>query len=314
MEEWRVGGRVQLRIATRAVAFLPRRRFDVIHCHFGDIGERAAQLARLGVLDGPIVTSFHGYDVSSLPRAVGPNLYRELFVRGAAFVAVSGHVRNRLLQLNAPPDKTLVIRLGIDLERFRVTDTPGNDARPTRLVSVGRMVDKKGHDTAIRAVVRARALGAAVELTVIGDGPKRAELEALIAELDCSSMVSLLGAAPRATVQEVLGRCHAFLMASRTAADGDQEGLPVALMEAMARGLPVVATRHGAIPELVEDGVSGLLADEDDVEGLATSIARLARSPSERRTMGRAARVAVSRQHDATRQLDELERLYRTLA
>jgi len=147
---------------------------------------------------------------------------------------------------------------------------------------------------------------------VVGEGALRGELERLIGELGVGAHVRLLGWRSHDEVIRLCGSAHLMVAPSVTAANGDQEGIPNAVKEAMALGLPVVATRHSGIPELVEDGVSGLLVPERDVDALADRLAYLIDHGDAWATMARAGRAVVEADFDIEKLNDSLERLYLT--
>lgn len=149
---------------------------------------------------------------------------------------------------------------------------------------------------AIRAVA---ALGRDATHTVIGDGPLRSHLERVIGEVGAADRIRLGGAGSPDEVAGALAAADVLLAASVTAPDGDQEGIPVAIMEAMAAGLPVVSTFHSGIPELVEDGTTGLLVPEGDVDALTEALRSLAHDPERRRALGAAGRLVVAERHHA---------------
>jgi len=175
-----------------------------------------------------------------------------------------------------------------------------------RVVSVARLVEKKGLPYAIRAVAALRLGGFDIALDIVGDGPLRSSLDSLIAELGMSNAVRIIGARSRDEVARVMAGAHLFAAPSVTARDGDMEGIPVALMEAMASGVPVVATRHSGIPELVEDKVSGLLVPERDTDALATAFRWLVEHPERWMGMALAAHDAVEHSFNGERLNDEL--------
>ncbi|MBM4364410.1 MAG: glycosyltransferase, partial [Deltaproteobacteria bacterium] len=186
------------------------------------------------------------------------------------------------------------------------TLSPGE---PLRIASVCRLTEKKGIDVGLRALSRAAKRGVRFEYHLVGDGPGRAELERLRDELGLAGVTTLYGARTREEIRTLLARCHLFLAPSVTAADGDEEGTPVAIMEAMASGLPVLSTVHSGIPEMIEDGVSGALVPERDDAALAESIVRLASAPSEWPALARRARQAIEERYDAERLNDSLSTL-----
>jgi colanic acid/amylovoran biosynthesis glycosyltransferase len=254
--------------------------------HYGRWGQFACHLRTLGLIAGPIATMFHGRDMSVyLERRTDP--YADLMRQGDLFLPIADLWRAKLLEMGAPPAKTLTHRMGVDVARFAFAARSCAPGETVRFVGVGRMVAKKGFDDAIAALTRVPG----ASLTLIGDGRLRAGLEAQAAATGAS--VRFAGRLSGAEVAAELARAHLFVLPSKTAPDGDREGVPVALMEAMAQGLPVLSTRHSAIPELVEDGVSGLLSAEGDVAGLAANMTALARAPERWPAMGAAGAARV---------------------
>jgi colanic acid/amylovoran biosynthesis glycosyltransferase len=287
-----------------------RERVELVFAHFGPLGMTALPMALMN--DLPAVTIFHGYDVSMLLREpYWVERYRTLAALGMHGLCISDVGRERLAAIGWPTTQLTTIHLGVDTQRFRYQPRNRIDRGPgsgsgsgstTRLLIVARLIAKKGVDVAIRALDLIRAAGVNAELRVIGDGPERASLEALIAGLKLESFVTLAGAQSHAEVAAALGDADMLLQCSVTAPNGDQEGIPVVLMEAQASGVPVIATRHSGIPELVLDGRTGLLTDEHDVAGLANAITLLIREPAFAGQLARAGRARVEEEFDRTRQ------------
>ena len=296
-----------LSVLYEGAPFLGLGRYDAILCHFGSNGQRALRVRDAGLVEGPIITAFHGADMSRYVCQHGAAVYRDLFARGDLFLPVSWFWATRLVQLGCPPDRIAVHHMGIDPARFKFTPprTPTVD-QPVRVVSVARLVEKKGLPYAIRAIAALRRDGVDIALDIVGDGPMRPELESLIGELGMSNAVHIVGARSREEVAKVVGAAHLFVAPSVTARDGDMEGIPVALMEAMASGVPVVATRHSGIPELIEDQVSGVLVAERDVDALAATLRLLVDHPERWPAMALAAQHAVVTDFNTTRLADEL--------
>lgn len=284
---------------------------DVYHCHFGPVGALVAEVREVLPVDAPLVTSIHGFDITSHVAIHGERFYDRLFARGDLLLPVSDHWRDRLLELGAPADRVRVHRMGVDLTFWEHIDRPPSPGRTFHVLSVGRFVEKKGFDDGLRAVAALRDQGVAVRYTLVGEGPLRSALQREASRLGLGESVAFVGALARDRLRQHLGQADVLLAPSRTASNGDQEGIPVVLMEAMATGMPVVASRHSGIPELVRNEESGLLADERDIHVLGTHLRRLAADPDLRVAIGRRARRLVERQHDQERLTEELVGHYR---
>jgi len=298
-----------LTLACWTADLLPRRDYDVLYCHFGWNGLYAHMLRDLGVLSGRLVTAFHGADLSWHLRRTSEDVYRPLFASGELFLPISERWRDRLVALGCPADRVRVHHMGIDCARLRPEPRTLGPREALRLVSVSRLVEKKGIEYALRAVARLVANGLDVRYDVVGDGPLSEPLVRLAGELGLGPRVRFLGARGPEEVPAVLRSAHIAVAPSVIASDGDEEGIPVGLMEAMATGMPVVSTRHSGIPELVEDGVSGQLVPERDVDALAAALESLAARPERWPAMGQAGRRRVEREFDLGLQNERLARL-----
>jgi len=279
----------------------------VVHAHFEGGGVAMYPLARrLGV---PLVTTCHGWDVTAEDAARWPNpalrwLYRRkrrsLQREGALFIAVSEHIRQRMLVLGYPPERTIVHYIGVDTERFKA------DAAIEReriVLFVGRLVEKKGCAYLIEAM-----RGIDARLVIIGDGPLRSQLEAM------APRAEFLGAQPGDAVKRWMNRARVFCVPTVRAANGDMDGCPIVFFEAQAMGLPVVAFASGGTPEAVADGETGLLAKERDTVGLAERLARLLDSDQEWGRLSARARARVESDFDIVKQCEKLETIYDGLA
>ena len=295
-----------LDLLSDAAPFQELDTFDVLLCHFGPIGARAARLRDAGMVRGRVVTVFHGFDVSAFVRRSGSDTYAQLFKTGDLFLPISDHWRRRLITLGCPPARIAVHRMGIDCSKFNFAVRERLEGEPLRLATVARLVEKKGVEYAIRAVARLVAGGVDVEYSIVGDGPLRGAMVQLVAELGLSERVKIMGAMAHADVAALLARSHVMVAPSVTAANGDMEGIPVAMMEAMASGLPVVSTLHSGIPELVRDGVTGYLVPERDTDALAAKLEYVAGHQSEWLSVAEAARKFVEENHDISVLNDQL--------
>lgn len=278
-------------------SFLERApRFDVLHAHFGPVAN-GLRFAR-SVCQAPLAVTFHGYDFSQYPRRHGDGVYRRLFQDADVVMGISQYAVQRLLRIGCPEEKLCVLHTGVFPARFPFHARRLQKGEPVRILTVGRLVEKKGLDDALRAVADVRRSHANLRYEIIGEGPLRSELEDLIRQSDLGSVVTLRGAAGADVVRRSFADSHLYLLPSVTANDGDQEGIPVSLMEAQSCGLPVLSTLHSGIPELVADGGSGLLVEERNVEHLARALLYLVQNPQAWPAMGECGRKAVEARFD----------------
>jgi colanic acid/amylovoran biosynthesis glycosyltransferase len=278
---------------------------DVVVAHFGHNGARVARLKKRNVLKPPMAVIFHGYDVGVPAREADLSRYRDLFCHDTLCLTVNDFFRRMLIEAGAPEANVAVHHMGIDPDAIPYAWRSWRDG-PLKLISVCRLTEKKGVEFALRALAMVAASDPGLDwrYTVIGDGPLRASLEALASDLGIDRRVEFLGSLPHAEVKQRLRRAHAFILPSVTASNGDVEGIPVALMEAMAAGLTVVSTYHSGIPELIQDGETGFLAPERDAATLASRLAWIAGNPDSCEPIARAARRRVEADFNSHR-LDE---------
>lgn len=286
---------------------------DIFLVHFGYAGALANKLRELKVLQGKQVTVFHGADISRRHILEEHKKdYPRLFAQNELLLPISRLWQHKLIAMGCPAEKINVTRMGIEPEKFNLKL---RDAlhQPLRILSVARLTEKKGLGVAIEACRILKQQGGCFEYTIIGYGDLEAQLKTAIADGDLEDCVKLVGFKPQEEIKRYLDEADIFLLPSLTAADGDMEGIPVALMEAMAVGLPVVSSEHSGIPELIEHNVSGWLAPEGDAQALAAILLRLSQGEADVVPVVLAARAKVEtefNQHIAYRQLAEiLERL-----
>jgi glycosyltransferase involved in cell wall biosynthesis len=193
---------------------------------------------------------------------------------------------------------------GIDLDAF--TPAPHVERDPALILSVGRLVEKKGFEDLIRACALLRQAGVEARCEIIGAGERREALQALIDTLDLGQQVRLVGPKPQDEVMAAYRRAAVFALPCVVAEDGNRDGLPTVLLEAMASGLPVVSTNLVGVPEIVDDGVNGLLVEPGDVAGLAAQLARLLRDAGLRHRLGEAGRRKVAERFDVRQNVAQL--------
>ena len=289
-----------------------RREFDIIHCHFGDKGVLAQLWKDWGLIRGRISAVFHAHEMAGLPDERGRAFYSRLFRSDALLLPISNHWRELLIRWGAQPERTIVHHMGVDCEQIPFETRAVNLSQPIQLLSVSRLSEMKGTEFAIRAVAQLRVKFPNLRYTVAGDGPLREYLERLVAELNVGDRVAFVGPQPQDRVRALLRAAHIFLCPSVTDSTGCTEGIPVALMEAFAAGVPTVATSYAGIPELITDGVSGRLVSERDVAGLANAIEKLIASPDLYAGIAKEGCAKVEQEFNIRRLNEQLENLFRS--
>lgn len=227
-------------------------------------------------------------------------------------VAISEDSRRRIIELagDGIADRVRVIHCGVDLPESAPVCGLGN----RRVLSVASLSSYKGHDALIRAMGLLAERGIAATCDIVGEGPERARLERLIKDLGMENRVKLLGGKPPEAVWEILRNSQCFVLASRVDERGARDGIPVALMEAMARSIPCVSTRISGIPELVRDGETGLLVDQENPAALHAAIQKLLDDPDMARRLGEQGREWVKQQFSLDKGARLLAREFQRLA
>lgn len=298
---WHVGRRILARLfgepapawtAEAGAAFtaaLDEMQPDVVLVQFGQNAVRARE--QLEQTELPVVVQFFGQDASALLRRKRYVAHLPgLFERAASVVVMGRDMGDRLEAVGCPADKIHVIPVGVPIDDLPVAERVG--AQPCRFVAAHRWVGKKGVIESLEALARCRRDVPDVSLDLVGGGPLEGRIREFIAGEELGDAVRLHGSMPNADLHaRLISKAGCLIQHSRTAANGDREGWPVVIAEAAAAGLPVVSTRHAAIPEQVLDGTTGFLVAEGDVGGMADAMIRLARDPELREQMGQAARA-----------------------
>lgn len=277
----------------RTTAFLPRRTYDICYCAFAQDARRSLKIRRLGVLGGKLVVALRGSDITRYIAHRGERVYAKLFRKGDLFLPVCEAFARQLVLLGCPPSRIVVHHTGINLKRFPFRPPRPEGDTTLRLVTIGRLVEKKGIEYALHAVRQLDDAGLDISYVIVGDGPLKPKLEHQIEKLGLVGRVHLVGAQSHAEVQQALDRAHVLIAPSVTATDGDQEGIPNVLREGMAVGVPVIGSYHSGIPELIEDGVSGYLVPERDPAAIARVVRHLASHADQWLPIARAARARV---------------------
>ena len=290
----------------------------LIHAHFGPNGVYAMALA--DKLKIPFLVTFHGYDITLTRKAIwrtGKLLYYQLIFheeelkrKASGFIAVSNFIRNKLIEQGYPQEKIIQHYIGVDTAKF----SPSSQKADERyILCVARHTEKKGIDTLLRAFARIAVKHPSVVLLQVGRGELTRELEKLTKQLGIYNRVRFLGAQPHETVLQLMQKAEIFALPSQIAKSGDCEGLGIVILEASACGVPVVATYHGGIPEIVIDGETGFLVSEKDNKSLAEKLDILLSDRAWGKKMGKQGRDLINERFDIRKQTAKLEAVYNSL-
>lgn len=280
---------------------------DVIHAHFGPQGVRIAPVAE--ALRIPLVVTFYGSDMSVKPsNDFWAEKYQALWPRVDGVTVLSEDMKQKAQQAGCSTSKISVVHLSCNLDDFPFDPSQ----RPVRRVLfVGRLVPKKAPIDALEAVRYANREEGNLHLDIVGDGPLQKEVKRYVEEHRMDT-VTLHGRVPSSEVARHMGEADAFLLPSKTAPNGDQEGTPTVLVEAQATGLPCVTTRHTGIPEMIPEENHDLLSAPGDVKSLAQTLTKLSNaSVDEIREIGKRGRLKVERDFNLSREVRKLRALYR---
>jgi len=298
-------------LATRHWATAIRaRRPELLHIHFGWNATQVEDITSFGV---PTLVSFHGSDINAWPHRAAANLqaYRCLFTRLRRATVVSSVLGHRLRDLGFSGTID-VIPAGVNLDRFRYRD-PTTNGRDPRLLFVGRIVPCKGLDTLVSALPHVLQGDPNVRLEVVGDGEMRCETERLARDLGVADHIGFRGIRTHDSVGRAMREADVLIVPSRRSEAGEEEGSPVAPKEALATGMPVVATNIGGIPDIVPPEYRSELVPPDDPSALAAQILHVLLDRGSWRERARTGRVWIEREFDADKLIDRLESVYRAI-
>jgi len=282
---------------------------EVLHIYFGHMAMHLLPLIKSSPM--PVVVSFHGADAGvGMVRPVWHQCMLDVFTHASAVLARSQSLLDELTALGCPQEKLHLSRTAIPLDTFAFIDRelPQNGA--FLWLQACRLIAKKGVPTTLRAFAKFRESYPRARLQIAGDGPMKDELIALAHTLGIANSVQFLGFIPESRFLNRLKDAHFFVHPSQTGDDGNVEGVPNSLLEAMATGLPSLATVHGGIPEAIVNGVSGVLVAEGDADALAAAALNLANDPAAWQQMAREGRAAVEQKFSSNAQREQLESLY----
>jgi glycosyltransferase involved in cell wall biosynthesis len=290
-----------------AAALMERLGVRHVHCHFATHPALAGFLIHR--LTGiPYSFTAHGSDLHVDRRMLCPKISE------AKFAVTISHSNAAVIEAEcgARPPNLHVIRCGVDLRTFHPRDGGGASAenRPMTLACIGTLHEVKGQRHLIDAVARLCARGLDVRCRFVGDGPDREALERQVAGLGLDRAVEFVGQRTRGEIVDLLAETDILVTPSVPTSAGKREGLPVVLIEAMASGVPVLASHLSGIPELVEDGVTGLTVPPGDADAIANAIARLLADPGLRARLAAAGRRRIAEEFDLDRNAETLIGLF----
>ena len=264
-----------------------KRRIKHIHVHFAN---RATHTA-LFLKKAGYTFSFTAHAQDFMIDLGSRELLQEM-AREAEFVVAVSDFSRQLLQEMCPDSASKIIRIYNGLDPSVLSPTPLPEG-PLTILSIGRLIEFKGFSNLIQAVALLRDRGVAASLNIIGDGPLREELKTLICSLNLNDSAKLLGVRSQDQIKQHLEDSHVFALACIVDQKGASDILPTVILEAMAAGRPVVSTRLVGVPEMVEHGVTGLLAESGNIEDLADQLQHLANTPTDLAKMGAAGRAKL---------------------
>jgi colanic acid/amylovoran biosynthesis glycosyltransferase len=303
---WTIG-----RAETRAIAeVLERTHARLLHIYFGHIAVHLLPL--IEHWPRPTVVSFHGADVMVDLEKPAYRAGTIVMLEEVRLVLVrSASLRDALVQLGCPAAKIRIQRTGIPLGElpFRSRSFPPENGA-WQFLQACRLIEKKGLATSLRAFAKFAEQYPNARFTIAGDGPLLNEMKEQARELGIAGRVTFAGFISQPSLRELCYRSHIFLHPSETAADGNQEGVPNSMLEAMATGVPAFATNHGGIPEVIEHGVSGVLVAERDAGGLAEELLHYAAHPEKLAAIAEAGAEQVGAKFEQTAQVAQLEDFY----
>ncbi|MDR6633187.1 colanic acid/amylovoran biosynthesis glycosyltransferase [Phyllobacterium sp. 1468] len=291
------------------------QNFDVIIAHFGNNGLRVARVLKRKKLGASLVTIFHGRDVGRPLLDSSLWQYNVLFEQGTRQLTVNDYFQKALVDAGAPAANVAVHHMGVPINEIEYAWRSWNQGA-LNVISVCRLTEKKGIEFALRALGQLSISNPDLDwaYTIIGGGELLDELKRLANDLNIARRVTFLGPRPHSEVKQCLREAQVFLLPSVTARDGDVEGIPVSLMEAMSAGLTVLSTYHSGIPELIEDQKTGFLVPEKDIEALAAKLLWIAEHPAECEGIAMAARRKVEADFNADILNDQFAQMITRLA
>jgi glycosyltransferase involved in cell wall biosynthesis len=290
-------------------AVLDRENAQLLHIFFGHIAVHLLPLIR--AWSKPSIVSFHGADVLvDMEKPAYRKATKQMLDAVTRVFVRSASLQRAVVELGCDENKIDIVRTGIPLQEFQFREREFPENGEWRFLHASRLVQKKGLATTLHAFTHFLGHYPRATLTIAGEGPMREELQELTRKLKIDDRVALPGFLTPDKLREIYYASHIFLHPSETGSDGNQEGIPNAMLEAMATGLPVFATDHGGIPEAIENGVGGVLVPERDYEALSQALLKVVQDRDLLARLARNGANAVAQKFDQQNQIRRLEEIY----
>ncbi|MFC1517257.1 glycosyltransferase [Candidatus Margulisiibacteriota bacterium] len=290
---------------------IKEKKIEILHAHYGFNGIYALQFKKMNP-KLKIIVNFYGLDVyQHTKNPVYRWQLKKLFKQGVLFLACSERMRNDLIKLGAPDERTIVHYGGANLKENLFSRPRQGDE--IVFLMCGRFVEKKGFKYGIKAFLRSCRKNTKIRLKVIGSGPLEAELKQIVTKSEFGSKVDFLGALRHESYLREIEQAQIFISPSVTAGSGDKEGLPTVLIESAAIGRPLIASIHSGIPEIVHDQKNGILVAERDIEGLSAAINRMSNEKQLWNIYAEYGRKLAESRFDLIKQTAKIEELYQNM-
>jgi len=280
-------------------------KIDLVLAEYGVCGHAILPACKLAGV--PLVAHFHGYDAFRDDALEKVGHYEELFSGAAGLVAVSREMEQQLLSLGAPKEKVFYNCYGVEVRDQEANAQPVAQ-RPAHFMGIGRFVDKKMPILTILAFKKAMESAPEIKLTIAGDGLLWGACKALVRTYGLENAIDLPGKMAHEEVLNLFRTCRGFVQHSIISHINDHEGTPLAVLEAMAAGVPVIATAHAGIKDQVQHEVHGLLCDEYDIDSMAAHIVRIAQDGEFAQAMGETGRKHIAENLRMDQSIDRLHK------
>ncbi|MGI9533466.1 MAG: glycosyltransferase [Thermodesulfobacteriota bacterium] len=286
-----------------------KNNFDIVHSHYGSNGIMGSRIMDWLNINTKHFVSFYGYDLGSFLKNIGINNYRELS-NYDLLLPICSFFQSKLVNIGFDNNKIKIHKIGINIDnfQFRIKKTE----KEIILLTVARFVEKKGIQYGLEALSRLiKNKGITnIKYNIIGSGILFNKYKIMIKKLNIQNHVHFLGEMPNDEIYKYLNESDIFLLPSVTSDDGDIEGTPIVIMEAMASGVPVVSSYHSGIPELIDNKVSGMLTNEKNVDELTDALFKLITDNNLKETISINARKKIETEHDIKKLNNELIDIY----